>query len=1065
MPTLLQLPQVAVVDDADLVLVERQGATVAASAGVLRAGLQEAIIMGGNHLLGRRGPVVGPPEPLGIGAGLALVDGQVVVDVGTVAGLGSPALTGVPTAPTPAFGDSSNAIATTAFVQAHAVPTQSVRLAGDVAGAGVTGGTVTVTLPAITAAGTFTKLGVNAKGQVVSGGAVTAADVSGLAAVAASGRYADLTGTPAAFSLPDIVTAGSYGKVTVNAKGLVTAAGTLSAGDVSGLAAVAASGRYVDLTGAPGAYALPVATGSLLGGVKVGGGLSAAGDGTVALASSLPAIDVSAGKVTSALSGATGRALSDIRGEVIRVADLLGARPDGRDATNAMVLALGIAANLPGSTVELCAGAWNFASLAASLTVPSRTTVRGAGRHQTRITWPDTGSFPLFASAGIGSARASDIVLCDFAVTGSFATNGPAGPFPFLLSFVDGLKIDNICSEYSRVMGIVARNCTDVQVTGCLVRYCAIDGINMAQCNGVTIESCIVEHCDDDGIAVHSDVFDPGVVRRNVVVSGNRLFDCQGIKVLAPRGTAIIGNTVDCCRAQGISFATITANGTLTEGMAAAMASLITGNVVTNIVNRANLDNLNQNAPGILLTGASARAGALGAVPGETRSGAVVDPYPYYNANGNALTTSTPGSFGIIVANNFIGRTLPACNGTVTVPVTYAKWSDYGLGRIFTRNGWLDPSLAESDIRDHGIWLSDGVLRDVLITGNIIRGMLSGLAMFQAQRMDNIVFRGNQVVDCYSYGVVVNTTGTLRAYIEDNLFDLDPFLKHPNRGATGTWLANGDPTGIKAQAGSGVFVRRNVFRNLCRDSDKSSDTAVSTWLFEGNVLEADPVSLGFSTSSKGVGMVRSSAGTMLAQADSNPASATFGQIQTMPVSAAAGMPGSGKWLAGHFVRNTAASLSGGLVNLGWARQTTGSNNVLGTDWTQALAVGGSVNGPLVLAGPGSGFAVPGFRQLTFADVAGAAPAPSVTQTYTASGAIAVTDNLSLINAGIAVSMTLGSGSVDGHPIVIKRYGAGAVTLTASIDGVAGSRAVMSSTTVKESVSLAWSSALSTWLLY
>ena len=77
----------------------------------------------------------------------------------------------------------------------------------------------------------------------------------------------------------------------------------------------------------------------------------------------------------------------------------------------------------------------------------------------------------------------------------------------------------------------------------------------------------------------------------------------------------------------------------------------------------------------------------------------------------------------------------------------------------------------------------------------------------------------------------------------------------------------------------------------------------------------------------------------------------------------------------------------------------------------------------------------------------------------------MTDNLSLINAGIAVSMTLGSGSVDGHPIVIKRYGAGAVTLTASIDGVAGSRAVMSSTTVKESVSLAWSSALSTWLLY
>ena len=71
----------------------------------------------------------------------------------------------------------------------------------------------------------------------------------------------------------------------------------------------------------------------------------------------------------------------------------------------------------------------------------------------------------------------------------------------------------------------------------------------------------------------------------------------------------------------------------------------------------------------------------------------------------------------------------------------------------------------------------------------------------------------------------------------------------------------------------------------------------------------------------------------------------------------------------------------------------------------------------------------------------------------------------LVNAAAAVSMTLGSGTTDGHPIVVKRYGAGAVTLSASIDGVAGSRVVMASTTVKESVSLAWSSALATWLLY
>ncbi len=1011
MPTLLQLPQVAAVEDDALVLIEQSGSTGVARAGVLRAGLQGSIVMGGNQVLGRRGPVAGPPEPLGVGAGLALVDGQIVVDAGLVAGLASPALTGVPTAPTPDLADASNRIATTAFVQGHVAPTQSVTLAGDVSGSGITGGTVTVSLPAIATAGVFTKVGVNAKGQVVSGGAVTA-------------------------------------------------------GDVAGLAAVARSGAYGDLTGAPEAYALPAASGSVRGGVKIGAGLAGAGDGTVSLDAVLPALDVSQGRVIAGLAGAAARALSDLRGEVIRVSDLLGGKPDGRDATAAMALALSLAATMPGSTVELCAGAWNFATLAASLVVPSQTTLRGAGRHQTRITWPDTGSFPLFASAGTSAARASDIVLADFTVTGRFATRGPNGPYPFLLSFVDGLQFTNICSEYSRTMGFVARNCTDVQVSSCIARYCAIDGINMAQCNGVTIESCTVEHCDDDGIAVHSDVFDPGLVRRSVVVSGNRLFDCQGIKVMAPRGTAIIGNTIDCCRTHGISFATAAPNGALSEGMAAAMASLITGNVITNIVNRLALDALNQNAPGILISGASARAGSLGAVPGEARAGAVVDPYPYFAANSAAATTPTPGSFGLVVANNFIGRTLPACNGTVTAPVAYAKWSDYGFGKIFTRNGWLDPALSESDMRDHAVVVSDGVIRDVLITGNIIRGMLSGLALFQAQRMDNIVFRANQVVDCLSYGVVVSNTGTMRAYIEENLFDLDPFMKHPNRGPNGTWLAPGDPTGIKAQAGSGVMVRRNIFRNMCRDSDKASDAAVTTWLFEGNIVEADPTTYGaFSTANKGIGIIRAAAGTLLAQTDSNPASSAFGQILTMPVQAAGSMPSSGKWLAGHFVRNAAVSVSGGLINLGWSRVTTGSNNVLLTDWAPALAVGGPVAGPLVLAGPPSGSATPAFRALSFADVTGAAPAPSVTNTYTAAGAIAASDNLALVNAAAAVSMTLGSGAVDGHPIVVKRYGAGAVTLIASIDGVAGSRVVMGSTTVKESVSLAWSSTLATWLLY
>jgi hypothetical protein len=60
-------------------------------------------------------------------------------------------------------------------------------------------------------------------------------------------------------------------------------------------------------------------------------------------------------------------------------------------------------------------------------------------------------------------------------------------------------------------------------------------------------------------------------------------------------------------------------------------------------------------------------------------------------------------------------------------------------------------------------------------------------------------------------------------------------------------------------------------------------------------------------------------------------------------------------------------------------------------------------------------------------------------------------------------MTLAAGARDGHLIVIKRFGAGTVTLVARIDGVTANIA-MNSTTMREAVSLAWCQSLNTWLM-
>jgi hypothetical protein len=72
--------------------------------------------------------------------------------------------------------------------------------------------------------------------------------------------------------------------------------GTQAVGTITGLATVATTGAYADLSGAPAAYSLPTATASVLGGVKIGSGLSIDGSGVVTAAGTytLPAATVSA---------------------------------------------------------------------------------------------------------------------------------------------------------------------------------------------------------------------------------------------------------------------------------------------------------------------------------------------------------------------------------------------------------------------------------------------------------------------------------------------------------------------------------------------------------------------------------------------------------------------------------------------------------------------------------------------------------------------------------------------------------------------------------------------------
>jgi phage-related tail fiber protein len=96
---------------------------------------------------------------------------------GTFAKLDSPALTGTPTAPTPAGADNSTKLATTAFIKGlgYLTDNNTITVSGDASGSGTTA--IALTLASVGTSGTYTKVTTDAKGRVTSGTTLSANDI------------------------------------------------------------------------------------------------------------------------------------------------------------------------------------------------------------------------------------------------------------------------------------------------------------------------------------------------------------------------------------------------------------------------------------------------------------------------------------------------------------------------------------------------------------------------------------------------------------------------------------------------------------------------------------------------------------------------------------------------------------------------------------------------------------------------------------------------------------------------------------------------------------------------
>lgn len=170
--------------------------------------------------------------------------------------------------------------------------------------------------------------------------------------------------------------------------------GTQAASTITGLATVATSGAYADLSGTPAAYSLPTASASVLGGVKIGSGISIDGSGVISASAgyTLPSATTSTlggvivGSGLSVTSGTVSANVTSVAGRTgavtIAAADVSGlAASATTDATNANNISSGMLAvarvpSLPAS--QITSGVFSASRLGTG-TADATTFLRGDG--------------------------------------------------------------------------------------------------------------------------------------------------------------------------------------------------------------------------------------------------------------------------------------------------------------------------------------------------------------------------------------------------------------------------------------------------------------------------------------------------------------------------------------------------------------------------------------------------------------------------------------------------------------------------------------------------------------
>lgn len=502
------------------------------------------------------------------------------------------------------------------------------------------------------------------------------------------------------------------------------------------------------------------------------------------------------------------------------------------------------------------------------------------------------------------------------------------------------IVVEDCSSEYSRNMGMVIINSTDVTVRRCRIYRPMADGIAVWDSSGVTITDNECVQCNDDAISVHSSDNAPEPVRSGIVIANNRIRESQGISAMGGKSLLINGNVLQ--RIMGIGIR-VQALSTGSQGQTAEFSIKITNNSITDVILRQEPSPRTLAHVGIWVYGGTRQKQAGAAPPGEPDP-ATGDTVSLYGSNGvgtlylNETVSGgavAPAGMGIDISGNILLRTLPAVT-------TVSQWgypdsaSGLWVGNNGDGSGFFNGAIPDSALRFPGISLGP-TLWDARVSDNIIRtGGLYSIFLTStgtvSMDFNNLAIERNKCTDFTTAGIYLPNSATIhRIQIRSNDFDGDPLHTHSNRKTgprDGSWLASGLPAGIYAQLPLGFLAIDNTFRNLCVPIQQGGTTYGN---IRGSVVYCDPAADGFSTSNKGVGFLPfvGPGGATVVIEECNPTSVNYGQIQNQTHTSRPSLPINGKYAKGHVVWNSDTDAG---EYAGWVRLTYGTGHVLNTDW-------------------------------------------------------------------------------------------------------------------------------------